>query len=138
MIKQHEALRLRAYMPTPNDVPTIGYGHTKGVKMGDVITEEQAEDFLREDLAWAEKAVLTYVKADINQNQFDAMVSLVFNIGTPRFAKSSVVRHLNAGNEKAAADSFLLWNKQRGADGVLRPLKGLTKRRNEERTLFLS
>ncbi len=136
-IKEHEALRLKAYMPTPNDVPTIGYGHTKGVKMGDVITEAQAEQFLREDLEEAEKTVLRLVKVKLNQNQFDALVSLVFNIGTGNFTRSSVLRFLNAGDYKTAADRFRLWNKQKQRDGSFKELKGLTKRREQERELFL-
>ncbi len=131
-IKEHEGLRLEAYMPTPKDVPTIGYGHTKGVKMGQKITKEQAEQFLREDLDWSEKAVSKLVKVTLKQNQFDALVSLVFNIGETNFSKSSVLRFLNAGNYQKAADSFLLWNKQKGT-----VLKGLVNRRQKERELFL-
>jgi lysozyme len=136
-IKSHEALRLKAYMPTPNDVPTIGYGHTKGVKLGQVITKEQAEVFLREDLKVAEDTVNKLVKVKITQNQFDALVSLVFNIGTGNFANSSVLKFLNAGNYKAAADRFRLWNKQKQKDGSFKELGGLTKRREQERELFL-
>jgi lysozyme len=136
-IKSHEALRLKAYMPTPNDVTTIGNGHTKGVKLGQVITKEQAEVFLREDLKVAEDTVNKLVKVKITQNQFDALVSLVFNIGTGNFANSSVLKFLNAGNYKAAADRFRLWNKQKQKDGSFKELGGLTKRREQERELFL-
>ena len=78
-IKAHEGLRLDAYL-CPAGVPTIGYGHTHGVKMGDRITEEQAEKFLIDDLIVAETEVNRY-GLNINQNQFDALVSFVYNVG---------------------------------------------------------
>lgn len=133
IIKRHEGLRLEAYMPTPNDVPTIGYGHTKGVKMGDRITNAQAEEYLRHDIAWAQDAVNSLVKVRLTQNQFDALVSFVFNVGASAFAKSTLLRMLNDGDYKGAADQFLRWDKQGG-----KVLRGLTKRRAEERALFLA
>lgn len=133
IIKDSEQLRLSAYLPTPVDVPTIGYGHTRGVKLGDTCTPEQAEQWLREDCAEAESAVGTLVKAPINQNQFDALVSLVFNIGGGNFASSTLLRKLNAGDYAGAADEFPRWNKQAGV-----VLGGLVKRRARERELFLT
>lgn len=133
IIKKSEGLRLEAYLPTPNDVPTIGYGHTKGVKMGQRITAKQAEQFLLEDVAWASDAVNRLVKVNLTQNQFDALVSFVFNVGATAFAGSTLLRLLNAGDYKGAADQFLRWNKQAG-----KVLKGLDTRRKEERALFLS
>lgn len=139
IIKKHEALRLKAYKPTPNDVWTIGYGHTRGVKPGMVITEAQAEQFLKEDLAWVERSIAQNVRVPLNQNQYDALASLIFNIGAGGFQGSSVLRHLNEKNYQAAADSFLKWNKQRNLKtGKLEVLNGLTKRREEERKLFLT
>lgn len=136
VIKKHEGLELKAYLPTPHDVWTIGYGHTKGVKPGQAVTKEQAEVFLREDLVQAEGVVNAMVKVELKQNQFDALVSLVFNIGAGNFSKSSVLRFLNAGRYTDAADSFRLWNKQRQGSKMVE-LQGLTKRRKEERELFL-
>jgi lysozyme len=131
MIKQHEKLVLTAYMPTPNDVPTIGYGHTKGVKMGTTITEAEAYAFLREDVSWVEDAINTNVSVALNQNQFDAVASLVFNIGATAFRKSTMLRLLNLGDFSGAALQFARWNKQKG-----KVLRGLTKRRAEEAKLF--
>ena len=133
IIKKSEGLRLEAYLPTPNDIPTIGYGHTKGVRMGQRISLAQAEQFLLEDVDWAEDAVNSLVKVKLSQNQFDALVSFVFNIGAGAFSKSTLLKYLNAGDYGGAANQLLRWNKQAGKE-----LKGLTKRRQEERALFLS
>ncbi len=131
MIRKHEGLRLKAYMPTPNDVPTIGYGHTKGVKMGDVITEAQAIQFLKEDIAWVERAIDRYVKVPLNQNQYDALASWVFNLGATNFLKSTMLKRLNEGNYNAVPSEMKRWNKQKG-----KVLAGLTRRRAEEAALF--
>lgn len=133
IIKKHEGLRLEAYLPTPNDVWTIGYGHTHTTKQGMKITEAQAEKLLYKDLAWAEDAVNDLVNVPLTQNQFDALVSFVFNVGAGAFAKSTLLRFLNTGDYTNAAAQFMRWNKQKG-----RVLNGLTKRRDDERRLFLS
>lgn len=136
-IKNHEQLRLTAYLPTKNDVWTIGWGHTKTARQGMVITEAQAEQLLRQDLAWVEDTIKKLVKVPLEQNQFDALASLIFNIGGGAFAKSTVLRKLNAGDYKGAADAFLMWDKQRDRQtGQMTRLRGLTIRRNEERALF--
>jgi lysozyme len=132
LIKKHEGLRLEAYLPTPNDVWTIGYGHTHTAKKGQKITEAQAEELLRRDIAWAEEAVNESVVVPLTQNQFDALVSFVFNVGVGAFSKSTLLRLLNAKDYEGAANQFLRWNKQKG-----KVLNGLTKRREEERRLFL-
>lgn len=133
IIKDIEELRLEAYLPTKDDVWTIGWGHTKDVYKGMKITVEQAEQFFREDIAWAEAAVNNYVKVGLTQNQFDALVSFVFNIGTTHFKKSTALKRLNAGNYEGAAEAMKWWNKQKG-----KVLRGLINRRNEEVELFLS
>jgi lysozyme len=136
-IKKHEALRLTAYLPTKNDVWTIGWGHTKTARQGMVITVSQAEALLRDDLAWVEDTIDALVKVTITQNQRDALGSLIFNIGRTNFSKSTVLRKLNAGDYRGAADAFLMWNKQRNrATGKMNVLRGLTKRREEERAMF--
>ena len=89
IIKEHEALRLKAYLPTPNDVWTIGWGHTKTAKQGMTITEAQAEVLLSSDVAWAEAAVNQLVKVPLTQNQFDALVSFTFNLGQSNFSRAS-------------------------------------------------
>ncbi len=138
LIKRHEGLELTAYLPTPNDKWTIGYGHTKTAKKGMVISEYQAEELLRQDLAWVEDCIKRLVKVPLSQNQYDAVASLIFNIGEGNFSKSSVLRFINEGKFAEAADSFRMWNKQRNkSTGQLEVLRGLTRRREEERMLFL-
>lgn len=138
LIKKHEGLRLKAYKPTVNDVWTIGYGHTHTAKRGMVITEAQAEVLLREDLAWVRDVLRTTVDVPVTQNQYDALASLIYNIGAGAFHKSTVRKRLNASDYAGAADAFLMWNKQRNRrTGRLEPLRGLTRRRQEERQLFL-
>lgn len=138
-IARHEALRLNAYPdPATGGEPwTIGYGHTSAagppkVSKGMKITASEADAILSRDLSSFEKAVNGAVKVPLNQNEFDALASFAFNVGGGNFKKSSVLRKLNAGDRKGAADALLLWNK---ADGKV--MKGLTKRRQEERALFL-
>lgn len=136
-IKKHEALRLTAYLPTKDDVWTIGYGHTKTARRGMVITEAQAEELLRQDLAWVEDVIDRFVKVPLTQNQRDAVGSLIFNIGGGAFSKSTVLRRLNAGDYRGAADAFLMWDKQRDrTTGKMNTLRGLTRRRQEERAMF--
>ena len=130
LIKQSEGLRLKAYL-CPAKVWTIGYGSTgPHVKPDMEITETQAEQLLRDDLARFEKAV-SDAAPKATQDQFDAMVSLAFNIGIAGFMKSSVLRLHNLGKFQAAADSFALWNKGGG-----RVLPGLVRRRDDEAHLY--
>jgi lysozyme len=131
LIKSFESLRLEAYMPTPNDVPTIGYGHTKGVQMGDTCTEQDATDWLRDDCAEAENCINKAVRVPITQNEFDALVSLVFNIGCPAFSGSTLLKLLNNHDFDGASLQFTRWNKQDG-----QAVAGLTRRREAERVLF--
>jgi lysozyme len=132
MIKESEGLRMKAYLPTPNDVWTIGYGHTKTAKPGMTITTKEATRLLYQDLAWVEDVVNDAVKVPLTQNQYDALCSFVYNVGGGAFRKSTLLRLLNKGDYKGAADQFLRWNKQKG-----KVLRGLTRRRGEERSLFL-
>ena len=83
LIKEFEGLRLKAYIPVKGDVPTIGWGHTKGVKMGDKITIATAEKFLAQDIAPTVAAVNQAIKVPVTQNEFDACVSLAFNKSNP-------------------------------------------------------
>lgn len=133
LIKGKEGLRLEAYLPTPQDVWTIGWGHTATARPGMVITEAQAQQLFESDIAWAEDAVNTKVKVALNQNQFDALVSFVFNVGETRFYESTMLRKLNAGDYEGAANEFPRWNRQKG-----KVLRGLTIRRAAEQALFLS
>lgn len=131
-IKKHEGLRLTAYRCAAG-VLTIGYGHTgPDVTPGETITEEEAELILRRDLARFEACVArTCPKA--TTHEFDAMVSLAYNIGEDAFEKSSVARLHNAGKKAEAAQAFALWNKAKG-----RVLPGLVKRRAEEAAQYLT
>lgn len=117
---------------------TIGVGHTSAagpptVKAGMKITAAESDAILSRDLSIFESSVLNSVKVDMNQNEFDALVSLAFNIGGGAFSKSTLVKKLNAGERAGAADQFLVWNKAGG-----KVLKGLVNRREAERKQFLT
>lgn len=120
----------------PVGIPTIGIGHVilKGepYKVGQTITREESRRLFKKDTEWAVTAVNRLVTRPLNQNQFDALVSLVFNIGEIGFSNSTVFRETNRGNFRAAARAFALWNKAKG-----RVLKGLVRRRKVEAELFL-
>lgn len=134
LIKKHEGFRPRAYR-CPAGVWTIGYGHTGGVKSGDVITAARGEELLREDLAHAER-VIDMQCLPLSQNQFDALVSLVFNIGEGNFLRSTLLRKAKRNvNDPAIADEFRKWNKAR-VSGSLTPLAGLIRRREDELKLY--
>lgn len=130
LIKKHEGLVLTAY-PDLGGVYTIGYGHTATAKPGQTITRQQAESLLAKDVKTAEAAVLKSVKVPLTQNEFDALVSLVFNIGAGAFAGSTLLKFLNQGNKDEAAKQFLRWVNVNG-----RPVAGLMNRRKDEKTLF--
>lgn len=131
LLKEFEGLRLTAYKDGAG-VLTIGWGHTKGVFYGQVITEQQAEDFLTQDLAVAEKAVNDAVGVDITQNQFDALADFAFNLGGHALASSTLIRKLNAGDKMGAANEFAKWDHSAGKE-----VPGLLRRRLAERDLFL-
>ena len=131
LIKSFEGLRLHAYK-CPAGVWTIGYGHTKGVKKGDMITELKAETLLIIDLQSSENAINKLVKVPLTQNQFDSLVSFVFNVGNGNFSKSTLLKKLNNKDYTAASNEFEKWvfaNKKK--------LLGLVKRREAEKELFL-
>ena len=131
LIKQFEGLRLEAYQCSAG-VWTIGWGHTSGVKQGDKITTEQALDFLRSDLEKFENAINNLVTVKLNQNQYDALVSFVFNIGINAFKQSTMLKFLNAGHYPLAAGQFDLWIYSSG-----KKTQGLINRRKKEKDLFL-
>jgi lysozyme len=132
-IKQHEGLRLAAY-DDGTGKKTIGYGHTKDVP--DKITKEEAEAKLIADIEEHESAVKEAVKVPLTQEQFDALTSFTFNLGAGAFKRSTLLKKINEGDLKGAADEFLKWDKAR-VKGKLVPMRGLTKRRQAERELFL-
>lgn len=138
LIKSFEGFSSRPYL-CPAGVWTIGYGSTRladgspVTKSTPIVSEEDATKLLEGTLEAYERAVDAAVDVSINQNQFDALVSLCYNIGAGNLSKSTLVRVLNLGNSIKAADEFLRWNKVKG-----KPIKGLTIRREAERKLFLT
>lgn len=136
-ISDREGNILKAYYDG-GGVLTIGVGHTSAagapkVIEGMKITAAESDEILSRDLKAVEKQVTDAVKVKLNQNQFDALVSLVFNIGPTAFGKSTLLKNLNAGNYQAAADQFLVWNKDNG-----KVVDGLVSRRKSERQQFLT
>lgn len=129
-IKNYEKLRLTAY-DDGTGVITIGYGHTATARRGMTITKAQAENLFSSDLAPKENCVNRAVRVSLSQGQFDALVSLAFNIGCGAFQGSTLLRLLNEGNYKQAAEEFPKWNKGGG-----KVLGGLTKRRAAEVKMF--
>ena len=135
LIKRNEGCRLNAYQDVVG-VWTIGYGHTEGVHPGLTITQEQADKMLVDELnnVYGPGVERALAGSPTTQSQFDALVSLAYNIGIGGFTNSqAVTRQHKLGNYQAAADGFLLWNKAGGKE-----LSGLTRRRHEERSLYLN
>ena len=132
-IETHEGCRLRAYQDGAG-VWTIGYGHTNGVYMGQVITQDVADQFLKDDLATVESAIARLVFVDLNQNQYDAIADFIFNIGGGAFGASTLLRLLNQQDYAGAAEQFGRW--VHDAAGNVEP--GLVTRRADEKALFLS
>jgi lysozyme len=131
LIKAFEGFRGEAYL-CPAGVWTFGYGTTKAVAQGDTCSEEVGESLLRRDVSAFERAVTRLVKVPVSQNQFDALVSLAYNIGVEALRKSTLIAFLNQGKYHDAAAQFLRWNRGGG-----RILPGLVRRRTAERELFL-
>jgi lysozyme len=131
LIKHYEGCSLEAYQDT-GGVWTIGYGHT-GVtaRNGMNITQKKAEKLLREDLAWAEKAVIRFLRVGVNDNEYAALVSFVFNVGMGAFRRSTLLRMVNLNDFFAAEKEFGLWKYD---DGIEQP--GLVARREAEVELW--
>lgn len=131
IVMDFELCKLNAYL-CPAGIPTIGYGHTGDVKLGDKITQHQADAILEVDLQKFEMAVDRLAK-NPNANQFSAMVSLAFNIGVEAFTKSTLLKKFNAGAPLSAANEFDKWVHAKG-----KVLPGLVRRRAAEKALFLT
>ena len=131
LIKEAEGLRLDAYR-CPAGIPTIGWGHTKGVRMGQRITREMAEDMLVEDIIPIER-LLNGLRINFRQEQFDALVSWIFNLGAGNFKSSTMYKRiLENANDEEITDQLIKWTysgKQQ--------LPGLMKRRVAEANLFI-
>ena len=132
LIKEFEGLRLKAYQCL-GGVWTIGYGHTAGVKPGMLITKAQAEEYLKADLIAFER-YLNGLGLALNQNQFDALVSFIYNVGTGNFSSSTLLRKVRANpQDNSIMDEFLRWVYSKG-----RVLPGLQRRRLAEMKLYFS
>ena len=137
LICEFEGKRLAAYDDGVG-VWTIGFGTIKypngvRVKKGDTCTLDQAKEYMRHDLIEFEHTVNSSVKVPLNQNQFDALVSLSYNIGSSAFKSSTLVKKLNTGDYQGAADQFNVWVNAGG-----KRMQGLVNRRDREKLLFLS
>lgn len=136
LIKRFEGLELESYQDIAG-VWTIGYGHTETAGPNQKINTREAEELLRRDLAPRERAVGELVGVPLNQNEFDALVSFVFNVGAGAFKTSTARKRLNRNDRLGAAEALTWWNKAT-IGGVLREVRGLTRRRASERALFLT
>ena len=132
LIKKFEGCKLEAYKCSAG-VWTIGYGHTTGVKEGDVCTQEEAEKFLRGDIFKFEEYVQDSVKVDLDQSQFDALVAWTFNLGPGNLRSSTMLKKLNNGEYESVPFEMRRWNKAGG-----KTLDGLIRRRQAESLLFES
>lgn len=132
LIKEFEGFSERVYL-CPGGVYTIGYGHTRGVQIGDTCTRDKAEEYLRDDLKDTEEAIEALVTVPLTQNQFDALVSLVYNIGSGNFYDSTIRRVINCkvADKEEYRRAWMMWVKSKG-----KVLKGLVRRREAEYKLF--
>ena len=117
----------KAVQPLPGDKPTIGFGTTDGVRMGDTITPPKALERKLRDVQAFEGALKQCVQVPLYQHEYDAYVSLAYNIGSKAFCGSTLVRELNAGNYDAACKQILRWDRFKGQQ-----IRGLTLRRERE------
>lgn len=135
-LKRDEALKLKAYL-CPAGRPTIGYGHTLGVALGQVITEADAELFLRMDLDPCVAVINRLVKVPLTQNQFDALVIFIFNVGIPAFTTSTLLKVLNNGDYALVPAQLMRWTKCIDQiTGKLVDSQGLYNRRCSEVALW--
>jgi lysozyme len=130
LIKKFEGCELKAYRCAAN-VLTIGYGSTKGVTEDMEITQEEAETLLQEEMHEYEGYINDMVKVPLEQHQFDAMVSWVFNLGSGNLSSSTLLRVLNEEKYEDVPEQILRWNKAGG-----KVLDGLVRRRTAESLLF--
>lgn len=129
---QHEGYTDEAVIPIPGDVPTLGFGSTEGVKLGDKTTPPKAIARALRDTEKHQAAIRQCVKVPLSQGEYDASVQLAYNIGPTAFCRSTVVKRFNALDYEGGCEAFLLFNKAGG-----REVRGLTNRRKAERRLCL-
>ena len=130
LIKKFEGCELEAYRCSAN-VLTIGFGRIKEVKEGDTCSQEQAEEWLAEELPEYESYINDMVDVDLTQNQFDALVAWIYNLGPTNFKASTLLNVLNAGEYENVPEQIKRWNKAGG-----KVLDGLIRRREAEALLF--
>lgn len=131
LIKSFEGCELKAYK-CPAGIWTIGYGHTSGVKEGMAITKEKAKELLEHDISIKYECYINAYSLKINQNQFDALVSFVYNVGPGNLYKSTLLKKIKINhNDPSIATEFMKW--KRGGGKVL---PGLVKRRKAESELY--
>ena len=130
LVKFFEGFEGKAYL-CPANVWTIGYGRTKDVREGDIITEVQAERDLLEELEEFAEQVLNSVKVELTQNELDALTSWTYNLGVGNLQSSTLLKKLNAGDKNSVPSVLVRWNKAAG-----KVLAGLTKRREAEAMLW--
>lgn len=126
-IAKWEGFSDKAYIPVPGDVPTLGFGSTEGVQMGDTITVPKAIERLSRDAEKAESAIGRCVKVPLAQHEYDAFTSFAFNVGSEAFCSSTLVKKLNAGDYSGACAELKRWVY---VDG--RKVQGLVNRREAE------
>lgn len=131
-IAMFEGFSGTAYQPLPGDAWTIGYGHTKGVQPGDQVTREEALGLLGQDTRAAAAAVNRFVEIPLEQFEFDALVSLAYNIGEDAFRRSTLLRCLNRSDRACVSREWVKWKYFKG-----QPVKGLLDRRVQELAIFL-
>lgn len=126
-IALHEGYREDAYIPLAGDIPTIGFGTTSGVKLGDRTSPEKALQVALRDIQKFEGALKQCVKVPLTQGEYDVYISLSYNIGSSSFCRSTLVKKLNGQDYEGACKEILRWDQFQG-----KRLPGLTKRRQEE------
>ncbi len=131
LIKKFEGCELEAYRCSA-DVPTIGYGHTRGVSDGDTCTQEEADQLLKDDLEEFEDYVKDLVDIELSQNEFDALVAWTYNLGPTNLRESTLLKRLNDEDKGDVPFQMKRWNKASG-----QVLDGLVRRREAESLLFL-
>lgn len=138
LIRRFEGLRLQAYEDSAG-VWTVGYGSTRGVVPGMVITRQQAEDRLIQDIRDAERTIERALSVPVNDNQYSSLVSWTFNVGVGAMQRSTLMRKINRGDLQGAAEQFLRWVwATDAATGKKVKQPGLIRRREAERALFLT
>ena len=130
LIKKFEGCELESYRCSA-DVPTLGYGHTRGVSDGDTCTQQEADNMLADDLQEFEQYVNDLVNADLSQNQFDALVAWTYNLGPTNLKASTLLKRVNEDDIADVPHQIKRWNKAGG-----KVLDGLIRRREAEALLF--